>query len=53
MERKAIELPSSNIALPPEKIDIGEALPERTIGSKNLVPTISIDSGSVVNSILE
>jgi len=53
MERKAIELPSSNIVLPSNKINIGEALLERTIGSNNLVPTMSIDSGSVVNSILE
>lgn len=53
MERKAIELPSSNITLPPNKIDIGELLPERTIGSKNRLPTMSIDSDSVVNSILE
>lgn len=53
MERKPIEPSSSSIALPPEKIDIGEALPDRTIGSKDLVTTMPIDSSSVLTSILE
>ena len=53
MERKTIELPSSNIALPPKKIDIEKALPELTIGSNDLLLTTTLDSDSVLNSILE
>jgi hypothetical protein len=53
MERKTIDLSSANITLPPEKIDIREALSERTIGSKKLTATMASDSGSVLNSILE
>jgi len=53
MERKTIDLSSANITLPPENIDIREALSERTIGSKKLAATMASDSGSVLNSILE
>lgn len=47
MERKIIELPSSNIAFPPEKIDIEKALPER------IIATTSVDSSSVLDCILK
>ena len=53
MERKTIDLSSANITLPPENIDIREALSELTIGSKKLAATMASDSGSVLNSILE
>lgn len=47
MERKPIDLSSASIALPPEKIDIGKASPER------IMATTSVDSSSVLDSILK
>lgn len=53
MERKTIEQSPARTVLPPEKINNGEAPAERTIGSNNLLPSTSIDSGAVLNSILK
>lgn len=53
MERKTIEQSSAITVLFPEKINYGEASAERTIGSNDLLSTMSIDSGSVLDSILK
>lgn len=53
MERKTIEPSPASTMLPSEKIEIGEASTERTIGPNNLLSSTSIDSGAVLNSILK
>lgn len=53
MERKPIDLSSASIALPPERIDIGTAPSNRSIGSSELQSTVSHDSDSVLTSILK
>lgn len=53
MERKPIELSPTRTVLPPDKIDFGESSPEQVIGSIDLLSTTSIDSGSVLSSILK
>lgn len=53
MERKPIDLSSTSIALPPERIDIGTAPSNRSNDSSDLQSTMSHDSGSVLTSILK
>lgn len=53
MERKPIDLSSASIALPPEGIDIGIARSDQSIGSSDLLSTMSHDSDSVLNNILK